>query len=338
MRRKKKNPKLKTSKNEKTKRTEEIKKSPESPPQTPTTFSSLPYDLALNCLARVSRFYQWSPRFRSLMASPDLEATRTCMGITENYLVVCLDRGKHKDSCRWFTLAPIHKQEKLLPIPSFPYLNPKYSTVVSMGSEIYIIGGSMSDNIDDWGEVYDPKAQTWEPVLPTTQDLTSQMSLVPGNNLVMGGRVYSMNAHYRLSFIEKKFVIKIDNMPCIIRFQFGKFLWCDLKESWRWTMVKGLQGLPNFEYIIPCSDGRGRSVTVWWKTKVYPSEGPNWFRVAITNIWCAEISFKRRCSGMLWGFVEWSKIVFTLDQCDFFPYPFLLQSSIVTYWLIMRGF
>ncbi|CAH8255318.1 unnamed protein product [Arabidopsis lyrata] len=141
MRRKKKNPKLKTSKNEKTKRTEEIKKSPESPPQTPTTFSSLPYDLALNCLARVSRFYQWSPRFRSLMASPDLEATRTCMGITENYLVVCLDRGKHKDSCRWFTLAPIHKQEKLLPIPSFPYLNPKYSTVVSMGSEIYIIGG-----------------------------------------------------------------------------------------------------------------------------------------------------------------------------------------------------
>ncbi|KAG7594881.1 Kelch-type beta propeller [Arabidopsis thaliana x Arabidopsis arenosa] len=316
-----------------------------------------------------------SKNFRSLMASPDLEATRTCMGITENYLVVCLDRGKHKDSCRWFTLAPIHKQEKLLPIPSFPYLNPKYSTVLSIGSEIYIIGGdgqkygkrvlvfdcrspyqrrrlpkmrvprrtpavdvidgkiyviggSISDNIKDWGEVYDPKAQTWEPVLPTT----SQMSLVPGN-LVMGGSFYSMDTDYQLSFITQFCVIKIDNMLCRIRFYFGKFLWCDLKESWRWTMVKGLQGLPNFEYIIPCSDGRGRSVTGWWKTVVYPSlPGPNWSRpVPITNIWCAEISFKRRCSGMLWGFVEWSKIVFTLDQCDFFPYHFLLQSAIVTY-------
>lgn len=128
-----KNPKWKTfQKKQKTMRTEPL----------PTTFSSLPYDLVLYCLARVStlcrptlslvsknfRSLMASPELeatgfrmgRSLMASPELEATRTRMGITETYLCVCLDLNKHYSSSHWFTLAPIPKQEKLQHNVSFP--------------------------------------------------------------------------------------------------------------------------------------------------------------------------------------------------------------------------
>ncbi|KAF3496218.1 hypothetical protein DY000_02055451 [Brassica cretica] len=63
----------------------------QSPPPPPTSFSSLPHDVVLNCLARVSRSYSpilylVSKSFRTLMSSPELHATRALIGKTE-YLV-----------------------------------------------------------------------------------------------------------------------------------------------------------------------------------------------------------------------------------------------------------
>lgn len=34
--------------------------------------------------------------------------------------------------------------------------------------KIYVIGGSSSNDIEDWVEVYHLETQTWEPLLPTT--------------------------------------------------------------------------------------------------------------------------------------------------------------------------
>ncbi|CAH8269850.1 unnamed protein product [Arabidopsis lyrata] len=360
----------------------ETKKSSDTPP---TVFLSLPDEIILNCLARVSRFYRpclslVNKDFQSLIASPDLEATRSRIGVTEKYLYVCLESNKNNPNPRWFTLAPIPKQQKLKPIPLFPYRHPTSSTVVSIGSEIYIIGGFVkgrrsqrvlvldcrshqcrrlpnmhqprvsaavdvidgkiyviggykSNNIDNWGEVYDPKTHTWEPILPTTLDLTTQKSVVPGS-LVMGGKVYGM-VGLKVNLNPNICLVEIDNMMCQISVCKGILLWYDSEEDLEWSRVRGLEGLPRSSYF-PCylvsvaNYNGGRRVIVWWKSVVFGRLGLNWTKECKTEIWCAEISLERRGFGELWGFVEWSNNVFTYDGCDS-PSDFFLHSAFVTY-------
>ncbi|KAG7549304.1 F-box domain [Arabidopsis thaliana x Arabidopsis arenosa] len=332
-------------------------KSSESPP--PTSFSSLPEDVALNCLARVPRFYGptlslVSRDLRSLIASPELEATRSRIGRREDYLCVCLNLDKYIPEPRWFTLSPIPNQQKLKPMPSFPYQHLESSTVVSTGSEIYIIGGyfegkrstrvlvldcrshqlrrlpnmrlaresaaadvidgriyviggSWSDNIDDWGE-----------------------SVVPGR-LVMGGKVYiydDIGYMPELRLDENNVcLVEIDNMMCQVSVCKGILLWYDLKWSW----VRGLEGQLNSHfpcYLVSVANyDRGRRVTVWWESVVFGRLGLNWTKECKKEIWCAEISLEIRGSEEIWGFVEWSKNVVTFDGCDS-PSDFFLHSAI----------
>lgn len=213
-----------------------------SPP--PTSFSSLPYDVTLNILARITRLHRRtlslvSKNFRSLINSRDLHVTRTLIGKTENYMYVCLKTRK-KSEPRWFMLASTPKQQKLIPILSFPYEYPESPTIVSVDSKIYLIGGFVknerrrkvflldckshqwhtlpdmriprgksaadvingkiyviggckSDKIENWGEVFDLKTQTWEKLSSsTTTHLPTQKSMVPGG-LVIGGKLYGMD-------------------------------------------------------------------------------------------------------------------------------------------------
>ncbi|EOA28739.1 hypothetical protein CARUB_v10024969mg [Capsella rubella] len=210
----------------------------------PMFFSSLPEENVLHCLSCASRFSLptlslVSLYLHSLIASPEFKATRTRNGITEDYLYVCLDLNKEIPNPSWFTVSLLPKQQKQIPVPSFPHQHPKSSSVVSISSDIYIIGGrangmrsnrvlrldgqihqwlilpnmlqpreaAAADVIDgkidviggfganiiqDWGEVYDPNNQTWEPILTTTLNLATQVNVVPGK-LVMGEKVYAMN-------------------------------------------------------------------------------------------------------------------------------------------------
>ncbi|EOA14219.1 hypothetical protein CARUB_v10027374mg [Capsella rubella] len=69
---------------------------------------SLPDDLIVSILARVSRSYHTklslvSKSFRSILASPELYQTRTLLGRTETFLYVCL-RFPDEANPRWFTL------------------------------------------------------------------------------------------------------------------------------------------------------------------------------------------------------------------------------------------
>ncbi|KAL1190513.1 F-box/kelch-repeat protein [Cardamine amara subsp. amara] len=125
-------------------------KMPESFPIT-----SLPDELMLSCLARVSRLYYPSlslvcKSFKSLLASPELYKTRSLLQRTESCLYVCLhfppDPYPH-----WFTLR--HKPNQtltsknmkqssgnvLVPIPSLRSPLEKYSCLVALGSNIYSI-------------------------------------------------------------------------------------------------------------------------------------------------------------------------------------------------------
>ncbi|EOA25395.1 hypothetical protein CARUB_v10018727mg [Capsella rubella] len=301
-----------------------------------TSFSSLPEEIVLHCLARASRFSRptlslVSKYFQSLIASPELEATRTRNRITEDYLYVSLDLDKENPNPSWFTVSLIPKQQKLKPVPSFPHQHPKSSSVVSIGSDIYIIGGvvnglrsnrvlslngrthqwlilpnmlqpreapaadvidgkiyviggSGSNFIQDVGEVYDPNTQTWEPILPTTLNLTTQMNVVPGK-LVMNEKVYAMNG--LMVNLEKK-IFLFDNTLRLMSVSNQNLFWNDPKQDSAWR--------------LDCK----------------------------TEVWCAEVSFERRGLEEVLGFVEWTKNVFTFEGCDTRS-DFFLHSEIISH-------
>lgn len=123
-----------------------------------------------------------------------------------------------------------------------------------------MIGGTGSQNIEDWGEDYDPKTNTWEPVFSTTLDLTVQKSVIPGK-LVIGGKVYAMDDVLMLSLIEYLCLVMIDNMLYQTWVSKGMLLWNDAKENLEWTKVKGLEGMPEFRYLTSSANSNaGRRV------------------------------------------------------------------------------
>ncbi|XP_010489786.2 PREDICTED: F-box/kelch-repeat protein At5g51250-like [Camelina sativa] len=159
---------------------------------------SLPDDLALSIVARVSRLYYpilslVSKSFRSLVASPDLYKARSLLGTTESCLYACFNC---LSGFRWFTLCrkPDHHQtltnneeeeeEKKktstttttttsgyalasIPIPNTPYS--EFASMVAVGSEIYNIGAEQPGKSPSSSVfILDCQSHTWRtaPSLP----------------------------------------------------------------------------------------------------------------------------------------------------------------------------
>ncbi|KAL9286469.1 putative F-box domain, kelch-type beta propeller, F-box-like domain superfamily [Arabidopsis thaliana] len=117
----------------------------------PVDLSSLPDDLLLNCLARVSRLYYpilslVSKRFSSLVASPELYKIRKLLGQTESCLYVCLESMSGFDR-HWFRLLEFD--------PGFRSQNPNMG-VLAIDGKLYLFG--------DKNLVYKPKEKTWDVV------------------------------------------------------------------------------------------------------------------------------------------------------------------------------
>ncbi|CAN6917486.1 unnamed protein product [Brassica oleracea] len=116
---------------------------------------SLPDDLLINCLARVSRLYyhflsRVSKRFRSIIASPELYATRSRLNRTEKCIYLYL-RFPSDPKTYWLTLSGLPSRNvangssgyymEQIPCPNS--LRPAQSSMlVSVGSDIYKIGGA----------------------------------------------------------------------------------------------------------------------------------------------------------------------------------------------------
>ncbi|CAA7043190.1 unnamed protein product [Microthlaspi erraticum] len=108
-----------------------------------TGLLSLPDDVALTCLARVSRFdlaalAVASKAHRSLVTSPELYRMRDEIGIEPSFYV-CLHISP-EPTPRWFILHPV--QHRLKSIYPHEYVSPESSaSYVVMGWGILIIGG-----------------------------------------------------------------------------------------------------------------------------------------------------------------------------------------------------
>ncbi|KAG7545012.1 Kelch-type beta propeller, partial [Arabidopsis suecica] len=120
----------------------------------PPSFSSLPDELILHCLARISKSYYRSlslvsKSFYSLLTSPDIYAFRSQIGTTEPCLYICLKSPTCRHS--WITLDQTLitnggeiKDElslEMVKLPSSHSPTRLNSTTVVAGSEIYQIGG-----------------------------------------------------------------------------------------------------------------------------------------------------------------------------------------------------
>ncbi|XP_010513182.1 PREDICTED: putative F-box/kelch-repeat protein At2g44030 [Camelina sativa] len=319
----------------------------------PTSFSLLPYDIVLNCLARVSRTHHpilslVSKSFRSLVATADLYAARSRIGNTEECLCVCL-KMKDNPSPRWYILSSEHK---LIPAPPFPYGQyPSFSAVVSIGCHIYIIGGSVSQGKRS-RRVYllDCNSHQWRRLPKMCVGRKAACAdVVDGKIYVRGGcsekyqftevwkEVYDpMNQTWELGFRPLKRVgfmssdlrLVRANLACarslynraLERGFYSNFCVLAIGKN---ECVAGLEEMSSHHLIsVANSSRKGRRVTVWWKKTVD-------FGLK-TEIWCAEILCERRTDGMVWGVVEWSQNVFTFQGHEPDPRFFFGHNAIVT--------
>ncbi|CAN8237430.1 unnamed protein product [Cochlearia groenlandica] len=374
---------LSREKEEKEEEKEKKKETSNSSPPPHIPLSSLPNDIVVDCLSRVSKTRRpklslVSKLFRSLIFSLELEAIRSYTNHHHHYRIYVCVNLNYNPYPRWLILSPILKPI----LPSFHVQHPISSTTLTHGSNVYIIGGfvkgkrskkvftlsfqdhewrtlpdmrvpranpaaevingklcvvgggSIHTKTEDWGEVFDPKTRTWEPLSHTTalEDLTYQKSIVP-NSLVMGGKLYAMNGLFNLSFQKGICFVEtgLKELWQICVSSDGNLVWCDPKrDCMEWRNVKGIDELylpldPHFVFVESCERGR-RTALLWWKSVAIRVKK---FK---TEIWCAEISFMRLCGleDELWGVVKWSKNVFCLDICDPRSDFFLHSAILVT--------
>ncbi|CAN8328693.1 unnamed protein product [Cochlearia groenlandica] len=164
---------------------------------------SLPDDLLITFLSRVSRLYYptfslVSNSLRSLVASPDLYQTCSILGRTESCLYVSL-RLLTDSNLRWFTLCHVPDRKLtnfsgghlLVPIlsPQAPPPPPAHwSSVITVDSNIYAIGGPINDEPSSSVSFLDCHCDTWR-IAPSMQVARSYptTSVLDGKIYVAGG-------------------------------------------------------------------------------------------------------------------------------------------------------
>ncbi|KAG7644226.1 Kelch-type beta propeller [Arabidopsis suecica] len=323
------------------------------------SFLSLPYDVVFNCLSRVSRTHDpilslVSKSFRSLLALPDLEAERfrilktrpasiphpNCSTVVSTGSEIYLLGGfvaKEKRSRRAYVLDCKSHQWRRLPKMRIAR---KEAAANVIDGKINVYGGCSSEyhNSVNWGEIYDPMTQTWEPfpegalnkegVIPCA--LIKDGIAFPDCGLLISGKVYDTTTMDTLDYntpmdkldlCPNVCMLKIDNQDFQASVSDGKLklVRCRGAMAWHWT-VGGLEELSCNYLLSVASPGGGRRVTVWWKT--YTKE-------CKTEIWCALILLERE---LVWGVIEWSENVFTLpgSESDSDSNSFLLHYELVT--------
>ncbi|VVB14007.1 unnamed protein product [Arabis nemorensis] len=162
--------------------------------------------------------------------------------------------------------------------------------------KLYVMGGSHEyDMIKQWGEVYDPKTQTWETFSifsPAERYFTTQKRVVPGR-LVMDGKVYDNNGLKLINYQKHICLVEIDkNVFCQITVLCGSLYWRDANKDLVWRGLEQLSPNSNFpKHLVSVAKSCGeRRVTVWWKEVKFCREGRRNNKKCQTEIWCAEIS------------------------------------------------
>ncbi|CAH8282220.1 unnamed protein product [Eruca vesicaria subsp. sativa] len=164
-------------------------KQPSEPPS-PIPTSSLPHDIIVNILARVSRseypkLSLVSKHFRSILTSREIYATRSSLGCTEHCLYVVLFNLKTKENrCYILLRTTTSSHHRLVLVPSLPALpyGPYPSSFASAGSKIYVFADINDSNTTLSIDCESHTVQTLPSIMPERLSYT--------NADVIDGRVY----------------------------------------------------------------------------------------------------------------------------------------------------
>ncbi|KAL1193806.1 F-box/kelch-repeat protein [Cardamine amara subsp. amara] len=182
-----------------------------------STLNSLPDDLLLDIVARVSRLYyptlsHVSKRFRSLIASPELYKARSRLGKTESCLYLCL---RCCYGYRWFNLCWKPDQtlthntcEEKMKKKTSDYVLAKvqirdsppadFSTLVSVGSDIYNIPGSANlSPPSSEVSILDCRSHTWREGPSLRMELYQVSASVLDRKIYVAGRCEDGESDYR---------------------------------------------------------------------------------------------------------------------------------------------
>ncbi|AEE87114.1 F-box/kelch-repeat protein [Arabidopsis thaliana] len=198
--------------------------------------------------------------------------------------------------------------------------------------KIYVMGGCAETESANWGEVFDPKTQTWEP-LPVPSPELRFSSMIRKIEMIQGKFYVRSNDSKDSVYdpIREKWNVaakpQLNDSRCSVGNVWyscrpNSFLWFD-NEIKNWRLIKGLSSLNHscrsglIETV--CYDG---NLLLLWDKPTKPRR-----RVCEDKyICCALISFNKRKNGQVWGKVEWSNVVLTVPS----SYRFLRSTVIRT--------
>ncbi|MED6148725.1 hypothetical protein PIB30_055586 [Stylosanthes scabra] len=126
---------------------------------------SLPYDVALNCLARLPRFYhstlsQVSNPIRSLLSSPFFYEAHSALHGEQTMLYFSVNYPESND-LHWFMIN-LDDPDPLLRLPLIPSLTFRPSTMCAqINHDIYVLGGYTGDALSPEVWILDCRFNRW---------------------------------------------------------------------------------------------------------------------------------------------------------------------------------
>ncbi|XP_018436299.2 F-box/kelch-repeat protein At4g38940-like [Raphanus sativus] len=278
---------------------------------------SLPEDVIIDILARSSRcdhptLSLVSKHFRSLIASPDLQARRSLLACTEHRLYVALYDINISYLYHWYILCrkanglhclvralyDVYRSHTVEPIPSIPVPNFVCTFADFIDGKIYVIGCGADHYPVKAMLVFDTETQKWEHVMTTPEmnkALTRSYAYV-----MMADKIYAVGYLEAMSMTQRKVnTCVVDDVLYYHERVTTNTLRAYDPIQKSWGVVEGLKKL-----LAETSDSQ------WSGIVNYGGNLALLFRRA-GGIWCAEISLERRQRGQIWGKVEWCEHVLT---------------------------
>ncbi|WZY67841.1 hypothetical protein YC2023_000081 [Brassica napus] len=181
-----------------------------------------------------------------------------------------------------------------------------------LDGKIYVVGGCTAN--DCWGEVFDTKTQTWEPLPDPGTEL--RFSRVIRKLQIFQGKIYVRSNDEKDSVYDPKkrewnvaAKALVGDSRCAIGnllYSCGRksCMWYD-SECKEWKPVKGLSSLNKScrRGLIETVNLNGKLIVLWDK---FARRGPH---CQNKTICCALVALEKRQDGQVWGNVEWSNDV-----------------------------
>ncbi|KAF2553600.1 hypothetical protein F2Q68_00038087 [Brassica cretica] len=235
----------------------------------PSSLLLLSDEISLNCLARVPRcYYPWVS-----LVSTTLR--------------------------RAFSTPPHRTQEikhRLVPVPLVPYWG---MSIVTVGSEMYFLGGSVDDSFVSTAFVIDCPSYTCRSLPNMKQERGCAAAGIVDGKLGLGLNNVVVYEKTIRSFVMDDKICIMDRESSLVYDPKEGVLERDLLLNKQW---RGLENLPGVRGVTKMANCGGKIAILCNVEK------------GSTKIWYTQIGLERREGGEVWGTILWSGLVLASED------------------------